>query len=105
MLVEVYYEHYKENCQGRYCEKESTSLPYLIRFPTVEDMHRFMGELRSDGLRCVESNHSYRVLLVNLELKRYGVIYLPCKHSCIGDRAYTPEEFVSEVYNDWKNTM
>ena len=89
--------------QKRYWEKESKSIPYMILFPSADEMHRFMEVLRGDGLRCVASNSDYKGLLVNLELRRYGVIHFACKHSCVGDRNYTPNEFISEVYKHWKS--
>lgn len=103
MLMEVYYEHYYENCNDRYWEMEEKSVPYMVLFPSVDEMHSFINELRQDGFRCVSANHSYRALLVNLELKRCGVIRRACKHSCVGDRNYTPEEYIEEVYTPWKN--
>lgn len=68
MLMEVYYRHYRENCQEKNWEMEEKSMPYMILFPSVSKMHDFMLELQRDGLQCVASNHSYRGLLVNLDL-------------------------------------
>ena len=78
-------------------------MPYMILFLSVSEMHDFMKVLQRDGLQCVASNHSYRVLLVNLDLKRYGVIHRACKFGCLGNRDYTPDEFRKEVYEPWKN--
>lgn len=103
MLMEVYYRHYRENCQEKYWEMEEKSMPYMILFPSVSKMNDFMQELQRDGLQCVASNDSYRGLLVNLDLKRYGVIHRACKFGCLGNRDYTPEEFRKEVYEPWKN--
>lgn len=102
MMMEVYYEHYAENCRGRYWELEEKSIPYMVLFPTVEEMHCFMKDLQRDGLRCVGGNSDYRGLLVNLELKRFAVIKRACKHECVDDRNYTPAEFIAEVYEGWK---
>lgn len=104
MFMEVYYEHYYENCNDSYWEMEEKSIPYMVLFPTVEDMQSFIGELKQDGIRCVSGNTCYRALLVNLELKRCAVIRRACKHHCVGDRNYTPEEFRKEVYEPWKNS-
>lgn len=103
MLMEVYYKHYYENCNDKYWGMEEKSIPYMVLFPTIDEMHEFINELKQDDIQCVASNHSYKALLVNLELKRCGVIHSACKHSCINDRNYTPEEFIEEVYKPWKN--
>ena len=105
MLMEIYYEHYAENCRDRYWELEKLSVPYMVLFPTVYEMHCFMDVLRRDGLRCVESNYEYRTLLVNLELKRFAVIRQPCKYKCVNDHNYTPEEFISEVYKTGRTAV
>lgn len=103
MLMEVYYRHYRENCQEKYWEMEEKSMPYMILFPSVSKMHDFMLELQRNGLQYVASNHSYRGLLVNLDLKRYGVIHRACKFGSLGNRDYTPDEFRKEVFEPWKN--
>ena len=46
MLMEVYYEHYKEK---RCWAKEGKFLGPPDPFPTMEDMHRVMDELHNDG--------------------------------------------------------
>lgn len=102
MLLEVYYEHYYENCNDKYWEMEEKSTPYMVLFPTVDEMLSFIDEIRQDGIRCVCKNTSYRALLVNLELKRCAVIMRACKHSCVDDRNFTPEEFRTEIYEPWK---
>ena len=102
MLMEVYYEHYAENCKEQYWEMEKKSLPYMVLFPSVEAMWQFMQTLEGDGLRCVSANRDYKGLLVNLELMRYGVIHRACKHACVDDRNFAPEEFRSEIYDGWR---
>lgn len=97
MLMEVYYEHYKENCRDRYWEAEEKSIPYMVLFPTNDAMQQFISQLREQGYSCVSNNSSYRALLVNTHLKRCAVITKACKHSCVGDRNYTPEEFEQEI--------
>ena len=102
MLMEVYYEHYAENRGGRYWEMEDRSLPYLVLFPTVGGMLEFIRRFDADGLRSAGTNHDHRGLLVNLGLKRYAVIGRACRHACVDDRTYSPEEFAAEVYEDWR---
>ena len=97
MLMEVYYEHYADNCRDRYWEMEEKSIPYMVLFPSNEEMQSFILELKQQGYRCVSNNTDYRALLVNTTLRRCAVITKACKHSCISDRNYTPEEFEREV--------
>lgn len=101
MLMEMYYKYYRENSGSKYWLEEK-SIPYMVLFSSVDDMHDFMRILKADGLQCVSSNRCYRALLVNLELMRFGVIFRACKHSCVDNRNYTPEEFVEEIYKPWK---
>lgn len=101
IFQEVYYKHYAENWNDKYWEKGERSLLYMIIFPTVDDMLSFMTRLGTDGLECVDANQTYRVLLFNLELKRFAVIRKACKQACLDDREYTPEEFQKEVYHPW----
>ncbi|MCD8150310.1 MAG: HNH endonuclease [Clostridiales bacterium] len=96
MLMEVYYEHYLENCNGAYW-KERKVLPYmvLVRDKTKRDELRTV--LEKDGFRCVAWNEDYPGILVNVELKCFGMIEKACKHSCINDRNYSYDEFVEEI--------
>lgn len=102
MLMEVYYRNYGESCTEKSGEMEEKSIPYMVLFPSAKEMHDFMEMLKTDGLQCVASNDTYKGLLVNLELKRYGVIHRACKFTCVENRDYTPEEFKKEVYEPWK---
>ena len=102
MLLEVYYRNYGESCTEKSGEMEEKSIPYMVLFPSAKEMHDFMEMLKKDGLQCVASNDTYKGLLVNLDLKRYGVIHRACKFACVGNRDYTPEEFKREVYKPWK---
>ena len=97
MLMEVYYEHYADNCRDRYWEMEEKSIPYMVLFPSNEEMQSFILGLKKQGYRCVSNNSDYRALLVNTSLRRCAVITKACKHSCIDDRNYTPKEFEREV--------
>lgn len=102
MLMEVYYRKYGESCTEKNEEMEEKSIPYMVLFPSAKEMHDFMEMLKKDGLQCVASNDTYKGLLVNLDLKRYGVIHRACKFTCVENRDYTPEEFKKEVYEPWK---
>lgn len=97
MLMEVYYEHYLERSKGGY-QDEEISIPYGVRITDFELREGFYAFLKSEGFRCVNWNSTYPVVLVNMELGRFGLNYLPCKHKCVDDRLYTMKEFLAEVY-------
>lgn len=97
MLMEVYYEHYAENCCDSYWEKETKSIPYMVLFPSNKEVQAFILKLKNQGYRCVSNNYSYHALLVNTNLRRCAVITRACKYSCIDDRNYSPEDFEREV--------
>ena len=101
MLMELYYEHYVQNCCGRYWE-EQKSIPYMVLFDDGEKMMKFRDFLLSEGFRAVTGMSGYPGgVLVNMELRRFGQIFYACKYSCVNDRNYTPEEFMNEVYNKY----
>ena len=92
MLLEVYYRNYGESCTEKSGEMEEKSIPYMVLFPLAKEMHDFMKVLQKDGLQCVASNDTYKGLLVNLDLKPYGVIHRACKFACVGNRNYKPKK-------------
>ena len=98
--MEVYYKHYKENCQGRYWEEE-TSLPYAVKFVEEVSKLEMAKILERDGFACVNGLNEYPVLLINLELRRWASITRACKHSSVDDRLYSYEDFVKEIYYPW----
>lgn len=91
-ILELYYEHYEENCKGAYWEEEKY-IPYMVLIYDKELQEKFKVELINLGFSCVTWNYTYPGILVNLELKRFGKITKPCKHSCFDDYNYTYEEF------------
>jgi hypothetical protein len=100
MLMEVYYEHYKENCRGRYWD-EKISLPYSVKFTNDESKREMAAILNEAGFACVNGLNEYPVLLINLELKRWASITKPCKHSSVNDRLYAYADFLKEIYCPW----
>lgn len=101
MIMELYYKNYSENCKDKYWEMEKKILPYMIGFESVPEMFGFIEELKKDGFSSAGTNRSYRHLLVNLEFKRYGVIYRACGHGCVDSHVYTIEEFKKDIYVPW----
>lgn len=98
MLTEVYYEHYRENCKGAYWE-EPISIPYGVYDRDRKARNSFYGYLTTKGFKCVTWNNDYPLILVNTELKRFGLIYRACAHKCVDSRNYTIQEFKDEVLN------
>ena len=104
MLMEVYYEHYKENCRGRYWE-EPKSLPYAVQIRSEDERRAFGAILDSDGLRCCNGIMGCNVLLINLDLLRWANIEKACHHSCLENRVFTKQEFLWEVYDAWRKNQ
>lgn len=77
-------------------------LPYLIVFPSMEAMYDFMDFLKEEGFEQVAYSRGYRGLFVNMEFKTFGPIQKAAKHIYVGDRYYTPEEFMEEVFKPYK---
>lgn len=101
-LLEVYYEHYAENCNGAYWE-EDKQIPYMVLIKDRELIERFKEELIELGFRCVSWNDSYPSVLVNIKLKRFGMITRACYHECVDKRNYSYDEFYNEVLNKKDN--
>lgn len=103
MLMELYYEHYRENCRGKYWEEDVKCIPYMLLIKDVGQRNRFKDFLKENGFSCVDWNGEYPGVLVNMELRRFGMISKACAHTCVDNRNYTVDEFMNEVflpYND-----
>lgn len=68
----------------------------LIKDRELREM--FKNYLEAKGFKCVSWNDSYLGVLVNVELRRFGLINRPCKHSCVNDHDYSIDEFFLAVY-------
>lgn len=97
MFLEVYYEHYAENCKNRDWELEQMSIPYMVVIKEKSAREVFRQFLLDAGFRCVHWNGVYSGILVNVELKRFSEIQKACSYKCIGNRNYTMEEFMEEI--------
>lgn len=102
MLMEVYYEHYAENCHLKYWELEPKLIPYMVLIKDIGERNSFKDFLKEKGFTCVGWNNAYPGVLVNMELRRFAQIEKACKHSCMGDRDFTLGEFMSEVFSPWE---
>lgn len=100
MLMDVYY---RDSTSPNYAQNQQKVLPYMVHFNTETEMTAFMQKLQRERFDNVGSSaSSYRHVLVNLVFKRFSVIEKACKHSCVGDRTYEEEEFLTEVYEPWQ---
>ena len=103
MLMEVYYENYAERCNDAYWE-EPISIPYGVYDRNPKHRKAFYRFLKSEEFKCVDWNDTYPLILVNMEFKRFGLIYRPVAHKCVDSRRYTIQEFLDEVYNVKKDS-
>ncbi len=92
--MEVYYEHYYRE---QYWEQKKYT-PYMVLIKDKELREMFREYLESKGFQKVSWNDSYLGVLVNVELRRFGLINRACKHSCVNDHNYSIGEFFLEVY-------
>lgn len=97
MFLELYYEHYRENCRGAYWE-EFVSLPYAIRIPDKTDRIAFAGMLDNDGFRCVNPVNVYFVMYVNFTLRRYGSCEKACASTSINRELLSKDQFLTDIY-------
>ena len=96
MLMEVYYEHYKENCRGPYWEEEKI-LPYMVLERDKEKREEFRTYLLSIGYRCCSWNDSYPGVLVNTKLKRFALITKAASFGHLDGKNYSIEEFKEHI--------
>ena len=93
MFTELYYEN---------DDAEERVLPYLVVFPSDEDMFDFMDFLKGEGFRQAAYYTGFRGLFINMRFKTYGPIQKAVKATCVDDRHFTPEEFMKEIFYDQK---
>lgn len=105
MLMEVYYEHYRENCCDKYWEPDTESIPYMVLIHYTGQRDEFKGFPLQKGFSCVSWNTDYPGILVNMELHRFDLITRAYKHSCVNGRYYTLDEFIGEVFSPRKATQ
>ena len=98
---ELYYNNYKEKCNGKYWE-DPESLPYAVMVRSPEDRKKFEESLRSDGFECVVGENSYPCMYVNFTFKRYGRSVKPCKSSAINDEPMPLDVFMRDIYTRYQ---
>lgn len=106
MFMELYYEHYKENCKGCYWEEEKT-LPYSILIQEREKREELEKVLLDNGFECVVYENGYPLMYVNLTLKRFGRNEKACGSSTINHAPMSLDQFKTEIlipYLERENT-
>lgn len=105
MLMDVYYEFYSESCGNDAVSRGPKTTPYMVLIRDHKTRESFRTFLKGKGFRCVDWNPDYPGVLVNMELRRFGLIYRACKHSCVDDRNYTLDEFMQEIFMPWQKNQ
>ncbi|MCD8200663.1 MAG: leucine-rich repeat domain-containing protein [Clostridia bacterium] len=95
MCIGVYYE------SGTYGDGKKY-VPYMVRIADEEERENFRRFLETEGFDCRSWNPWYKGVLVNFDLKRFGLIRHPCHYECAEDRTYLREDFLEEVYVPWR---
>ena len=93
MFTELYYEHTGDM---------ERVLPYLVVFPSDNEMFEFTNFLKCEGFMQVTYYSGYRGLFINMKLKTFGPIQKAVKPTCEDDRHFTLGEFMKEIFYDTK---
>ena len=99
-FLELYYGHYKENCNKDY-GTEPISLPYAVRIPDKQKRREFEDMFQRDGFECVVGENGYPCMYVNFTLKRYGRSVKPCSSGAVNPEPMTLEAFMRDVYEEY----
>ena len=75
--------------------------PYMVTIKDPEKKQSFLRFLDRNGFTCA-STGQYPVVFVNMEWKRYGVLYHPFSYSHVRNRCYALEAFLHEVFLPWE---
>ena len=99
-LMDAYYKDYNLHCHDReWFDNAKRVLPYMVLEKDRKKREKFRAFLEAEGFKLLTWNPDFAGVLVNMEFRNFGLIYLPCKHACVNDRNYTIQEFMDEVYN------
>ena len=99
-LMDAYYKDYNLHCHDReWFDNAERVLPYMVHEKDRKKREEFRAFLEAEGFKLLTWNPDFAGVLVNMEFRNFGLIYLPCKHACVNDRNYTIQEFMDEVYN------
>lgn len=102
MFMELYYEHYMENCRSVYWN-EPKSLPYAVRIPDKAERADLERILNDAGFSCVVHENEYPVMYVNFTLKRYGRNVKACRSSTVNETLLTKEQFLTDIFAKYQS--
>lgn len=98
-LMDVYYKDYSLHCHDKeWLGNKERVLPYMVLERDRVKREGFRAFLEAEGFKLLTWNPDFAGVLVNMEFRNFGLIYLPCKHACVNDRNYSIQEFMDEVY-------
>ena len=103
MLMDVYYGSYDQHLEEGE-ERRPKVEPYRLKIIGRDEREAFRQTLEGYGMRCVDWNSRYAVVLVNTEFWNFGLIYLPVRHSGVNDHDPTlpcflsREEFMERIF-------
>lgn len=96
MFMELYYNHYKEDCRSCYWREEK-SLPYSILIHDKERRLELEKLLLDHGFTCVVHENEYPLMYVNMNLRRFGRNVKACSSAAINATPMTLEQFMTEI--------
>ncbi len=95
-IMNMYYVDYN----NPEVKEEKLNPPYLVVCDNYADGDDLCLKLKDLGFECVYNLPiGYRILLVNLDAKRYGGIPAPANFNNCGK--YTKEEFIERILNPY----
>ena len=98
-LMDAYYKNYSLRCRNKeYIDNAERVLPYMVLEKDRKKREAFRAFLETEGFTLLTWNSDFAGVLVNMEFRNFGLIYLPCKHGCVNNRNYSIQEFLDEVY-------
>lgn len=104
-LKDVYYKDYSLHCHDKeWLDNAERVLPYMILEKDRKKREEFRAFLEAEGFKLLTWNPDFAGVLVNMEFRNLGMIYLPIKFPCVDGRDYTIQEFKDEVYYKQVNT-
>ena len=97
--MDAYYKDYNLHCHDKdWPGNAERVLPYMVLERNRGKREEFRAFLETEGFKLLTWNPDFSGVLVNMEFRNFGLIYLPCKHACVNDRNYSIQEFLDEVY-------
>lgn len=98
-LKDVYYKDHSLHCHDKeWLDNAERVLPYMVLEKDRKKREEFRTFLEAEGFKLLTWNPDFTGVLVNMEFRNLGMIYLPTKFPCVDGRVYSIQEFMDEVY-------